>query len=111
MAREKTTGFYFKMSPQEHDSIRKGMEVVNIHNMSAYLRKMGANGYIINLDTPTITEIGRLTRILSNNANQIAARANSSGYVLPEDVAYMNKQLEEIRINYGRVLHELAKIQ
>jgi hypothetical protein len=81
MAKEKTTGFYFKMSPQEWEWVEKRMAQTNIKNKSAFIRKMCIDGHVINLDTQSLNEIGRLLRITANNVNQIAHRANSGGGV------------------------------
>ncbi|MDR0861358.1 MAG: hypothetical protein LBN30_01055 [Oscillospiraceae bacterium] len=60
MAKEKTTGFYFKMSPQEWDWVEQRMAQTGITNKSAFIRKMAIDGHVINFDSTTITEIGRL---------------------------------------------------
>ena len=46
--------------------------------MSAYLRKMAIDGYIIQLDIPTLRELVRLMHITANNVNQIARRVNET---------------------------------
>ena len=50
MSKEKNTGIYFKVSPEEREMIEDRMKRCKIRNMSAYIRKMCINGYIINLD-------------------------------------------------------------
>ena len=110
MAREKTTGFYFKMSPEEWEMVEKRMAQSSIRNKSAYIRKMCIDGHIINLDIPTLTEIGRLLRITANNVNQLARRINSGGTAHREDVAGINRQFEEIRADFGQVLTSLSGI-
>jgi hypothetical protein len=102
--KEKTTGFYFKMSPAEWDMLDKRMAEVKIKNKSAFIRKMAIDGFIINLDCKELNEIGRLLRITSNNVNQIAIRVNSGGQMYREDVAEVNNQLTEIRIMFGKIL-------
>jgi len=101
MAREKTTGFYFKMSPEEWDLVEKRMAQTGIRKKSAYIRKMCIDGYVINLDIPTLNEVGRLLRITANNVNQLARRVNSGGAVHREDVAEIGRQFEEIRTDFG----------
>lgn len=87
------------------------MALTNIHNRSAYIKKMCIDGYVINLDTPMLTEIGRLLRITSGNVNQIAKRVNWSGTAYREDIAEVVSQLADIREMFGQVLHSLAKIK
>ena len=100
MAKEKTTGFYFKMSPEEWDLVEKRMAQTNIRNKSAYLRKMAIDGHVILLDTPTLNEIAKLLRVTANNVNQLTRRVNSGGEAYREDVAGVSRQFEEIRLFY-----------
>ena len=106
----KTTGFFFKCSPEEMELIERRMAQVGISNKSAFLRKMAIDGHIFNLSTPEINDIGRLIRITANNANQIARRVNSGGEAYREDVAEVNNQLTEIRVSFGKVLTLLSEI-
>ena len=102
--REKTTGFYFKMSQQEWDWVEERMAEIKVRNKSAFIRKMVIDGFIINLECKELTEIGKLLRITANNVNQIAARVNSGGHIHREDLAEVNKQLIEIRTAFGQIL-------
>ena len=110
MAREKTTGFYFKMSPEEWVLVEQRMAQTNIRNKSAFIRKMCIDGHVINLDMTSLNEIGKLLRITANNVNQIARRVNSGGSVYREDVADVNNQLEIIRADFGKLLSSLGAI-
>jgi hypothetical protein len=78
MAKEKTTGFYFKCSPEEMAWIERRKAETGISNMSAFIRKMCIDGHVINLDLPELNEVGRLIRITANNTNQIARRATAA---------------------------------
>ena len=110
MAREKTTGFYFKMSPQEWEWVERRMAQTNIRNKSAFIRKMCIDGHVINLDLAGLNEIGRLLRITANNANQITRKVNSGGAAHREDVAEVNRQLESIRADFGKLLTSLSAL-
>ena len=110
MAREKTTGFYFKMSPEESDLFERNMARSGIKNKSAFIRKMCIDGHVVNFELPALNEIGKLLRITANNTNQIARRVNSGGNAYREDVAEVNNQLNEIRLGFGRVLDELSDV-
>ena len=108
MAREKTTGFYFKMSPQEWEWVEKRMAQTNIRNKSAFIRKMCIDGHVINLDMAGLNEIGRLLRITANNVNQIARRVNSGGSAHREDAEDINRQLTQLRTDFGKLLNSLS---
>ena len=110
MAKEKTTGFYFKMSPQEWEWVEERMAQTNINNKSAFIRKMCIDGHVFILDSELLKEIGKLLRITANNANQIARRVNSGGGAYREDVANVSNQLTEIRANFGELLTLMAEV-
>jgi hypothetical protein len=110
MAKTKTTGFYFKCSPEEMAWIERGMAQTGISNKSAYLRKMAIDGHVFVLDSPALNEIGRLLRITANNVNQLAKRVNSGGEAYRQDIDDVNSQLTAIRENFGEVLTELSEI-
>ena len=40
MAKKKTTGFFFKMSPEELELFKQRMAMTGIKNKSAFIRKM-----------------------------------------------------------------------
>ena len=51
-------------------------------NMSAYIRKMVIDGYIVKLDMPELRELTLKMKSISNSENQIAKRVNSTGLSL-----------------------------
>ena len=110
MSRTKTTGFYFKATPEEMAWIDQRMAQTGITNKSAYLRKMAIDGHVINLDLAELNEISRLLRITANNANQIAKRVNSGGDAHRHDIEEVNSQLMEIRTDFGKLLTSLSAI-
>ena len=110
MAREKTTGFYFKMSLEEWDWVEKRMTETGIRNKSAFIRKMCIDGHVINLDITELNEIGRLLRITANNVNQISKRVNSGGGAYRHDIDEVNNQLANIRTDFGKLLMVLTDI-
>ena len=110
MAREKTTGFYFKMSPEESELFDRNMARSGIKNKSAFIRKMCIDGYVLNLDIPELDEIGRLIRITANNVNQFTRRVNSGGEAYRRDVAEIGDQFAEIRACFGEVLESLSEL-
>jgi len=110
MGKEKTTGFFFKMSPEEWNLVERRMEQSGIRNKSAYIRKMCIDGHVIILDSKLLNEIGRLLRITSNNANQIAKKVNSGGEAYRKDVDEINNQLMDIRTCFGNLLSIFSDI-
>ena len=64
---KKSVRVEFVMSEAEAELVKERMAELGITNLSAYLRKMAVDGYIIHLDMGDIQEMIRLLRICSNN--------------------------------------------
>ncbi len=111
MAREKTSGIYFKVTDKERELIEQRMALAGIRNMSAYIRKMCIDGYTVNLQIPELTECAKLLRYTSNNVNQIARRVNSGGEVYPDEVDEITSKLAEASGLFGNILEQLSKIK
>ena len=104
------TQLHFVVSEQELDQIRQRMEECGVTNLSAFLRKMALDGYIIHLDMTEVQELTRLLRICSNNLNQYAKRANEVGSVYAADVEDLHSRLDEIWELTGKLLQGFANI-
>ena len=111
MAKEKTSGIYFKVSEEDHMLIEQRMKLAGIRNMSAYIRKMCIDGYFIHLQIPELTECAKLLRYTSNNVNQLARRVNSGGEVSPNEVDEIRAKLTEASGLFGNILEQLSKIK
>ena len=111
MAREKTSGIYFKVSEEDRKLIEQRMELAGIRNMSGYIRKMCIDGYTVNLQIPELTECAKLLRYTSNNLNQIARRVNSGSGVYPDEVDEIRTKLAEASGLFGNILERLSKIK
>ena len=90
--------------------IHERMKKIPTNNMSAFIRKMALNGYIVVLDLSDVKEAVRLLRINSNNLNQYAHKANATGKVYQEDIEQLKKQHEEIWEVMNSVLMRLSSI-
>jgi len=110
MAKEKTTGFYFKMSNEEAEMFEEKMALTGIRNKSAFIRKMCIDGHVFNLDLSALSEIRRLISITANNVNQIARRVNLGGGAYRNEIAVINEQLTEIRSSFGTLLTLLSEV-
>ena len=104
------TQLHFVVSEQELDRIRQRMEECGVANLSAFLRKMALDGYIIHLDMSELQELTRLLRICSNNLNQYAKRANEVGSVYAADIEDLRLRLDEIWELAGKLLQGFANI-
>lgn len=104
-------GIYFKLSEKEHLLILKKIQNLGIRNMSAYLRKMAIDGYIIQLDIPTLRELVRLMHVTANNINQIARRANETRSIYAEDIRDLQQDYSQVWNGVRNVLRELSKLK
>ena len=69
-AKGKSSGIYFKVTDEERSLIEQRMALMGVHNMSAYIRKMCIDGYIVQLQIKELDECAKLLRYTSNNVNQ-----------------------------------------
>ena len=69
----------FFVDEKELDLIKQKMAQMGTDNMSAYLRKMAIDGYVVNLDMPELRELTSKMKRISNSENQIAKQLNTTG--------------------------------
>lgn len=107
---KKSVRVEFVMSEQEAELVKGRMAELGITNLSAYLRKMAVDGYIIYLDMSDIQEMIRLLRICSNNLNQYARRANEAGSIYAADVEELRTRLDGLWDGMDKLLRKFANI-
>lgn len=90
---------YVYVSQKEHEQIQERMAEAGTSNMSAYIRKMALNGFVLNVDLAPVRELITLQRRCANNLNQVAIHANTYG-VYPEEITALQKDYAEL---WGRV--------
>ncbi|MPM15297.1 hypothetical protein SDC9_61665 [bioreactor metagenome] len=79
--------------------------------MSAYIRKMCIDGYIVNLEIPELDACAKYLRSASNNLNQIARRVNSGGGYYPDKINEIKTALEENWALFGNILEQLSRLK
>ena len=107
---KKSVRVEFVMSEQDAELVKGRMAELGITNLSAYLRKMAVDGYIIHLDMSDIQEMVRLLRICSNNLNQYARRANEAGSIYAADVDDLRTRLDSLWDCMDKLLRGFANI-
>lgn len=60
---------YVWVQPNKPEAIRERMDEASIRNISAYIRKMALNGYILHVDLAPVQELVSLQRRCANNLN------------------------------------------
>ena len=95
--------------PDELAAIRERMDEAGIRNMSAYVRKMALNGYVLHVDLAPVRELVSLQRRCANNLNQVAIHANTYG-VYPEEIKALQKDYAELWGPLSDLLKKLAQL-
>lgn len=96
--------------PDELEAIRGRMAEAGIHNMSAYVRKMALNGYVLNVDLGPVRELVSLQRRCASNLNQVAIQANTYGGIYPEEIKALQKDYEMLWEPLSDLLKKLADV-
>ena len=99
-----------RIDAEEKEKIKERMKEAGIRNMSAYIRKMALNGYIIKLDMSSFDEVVRLMSINANNLNQYAKQANTNGSIYYGDIKNLQRQHQEILQLLREILHGINSI-
>ena len=111
MDRKRTKRIRVWVDEREYDLIQQRMAQLDIENMSAYIRKIAIDGYIVKLDIPELRDLVSLQRRSSNNLNQIAMRVNTTGRVYAADMEQILQNQEQIWTGIRDIISCLAKIQ
>lgn len=101
---------HFFVTEPEAELIKERMVQTGVTNLSAYLRKMAVDGYIIRLDMSDIQEMIRLLRICSNNLNQYTRRANETGSIYAADIEDLRIRLDNLWNGMDKLLRGFATI-
>ena len=100
----------FRVTEQEQTLIRKRMEQTSISSLRAYLLKMAIDGRVISVELGSVSECSRLLSNVSNNINQIAKVANTTGTVHQTDLATIQTALKQVWEQQDKILTKLAAI-
>lgn len=111
MSERRNYRFIFRLNDDELKLIKNKMELFGVQNMSAYLRKMAIDGYVINLDIPEISELITLLRRASNNINQIAKKVNSTDRIYEREIKEIQNFQDEIWSKTDLILKKLSVLE
>ena len=84
-----------RVTPEEKALMQQKQELAGITNLSAYIRKIAIDGYVIQLHFPELKEMVSLLRYSSNNLNQLTRKAHREG----------------VRLHYGQCQHLLLSLE
>ena len=109
--RKRSVPILFWVSEEEKELIQRKMELFGTDNMSAYLRKMAIDGYVVKLDIPELKEMVSLLRYSSNNLNQLTKRAHESGRIYDADLEDIQQNQERIWTAAEKIVSSLAVLK
>ncbi len=109
--REREVQLAFRVTEAERRLIEDKMKLFGTENMSAYLRKMAIDGYIVKLDFLQINEMMSLLRRTNASLNQIAKRLNSMGRAYVEDISEIRQRQDEIYDMVKKMLRKIVAIK
>ena len=101
----------FYVSEKDLEQIRMKMEQYSTNNLSAYLRKIAIDGYVVNLELPELGEMVSLLRRSSNNLNQLTKRVHETGRFYDADLEDLRRDYDGLWEAAQKILRSLAKIQ
>lgn len=109
--RKKDVPVLFWVSKEEMELIKQKMLSFGTQNLSAYLRKMAIDGYVIKLDLPELKELISLMRRNSNNLNQLTRKVHQTGHIYNNDLEYISKQQDDLWNSVNQILTILSKLK
>lgn len=107
---KRSTQLHILVSEKELSLIKERMNQIGGSNLSAYLRKVAIDGFIINLDLTEVRELIRLLRICSNNLNQYTRKANEKGSIYAADIEDLRLRLDKVWGATEKMLSSLSNL-
>jgi len=102
--RKRNVQIIVRVTEEEKAFIQRKMALLKTENMSAYIRKIAIDGYIINVDHTDIKNHAAQLQRIGNNVNQIVKRMNQTGSLYRADVEEVKKILHDIWLSERRLL-------
>ena len=99
-----------RISQEEYDLIQERMDEAGTKNMSAFIRKMALNGYVLHVDLSPVRELVSLQRRCSNNLNQIAVNVNTYGGIYPQEITALQKDYNSLWKSLADLITQLAEV-
>ncbi len=109
MKEKRIREIHIYLTDDEYSALKQNVEKSGLLSMSAYLRKMIFDGYIINIDLSNLSSLEKLLRNMSSNLNQIARRVNLSGNVYSEDLNEIRERLNEVWVLLYEMVEKVIK--
>ena len=103
--RKRDVPVLFWVSAEELELIHQKMQQYGTENLSAYLRKMALDGYVVKLELPELKELVSLMRRSSNNLNQLTRKVHETGRVYNADLEDISQRQEQLWEGVKEILY------
>jgi hypothetical protein len=100
----------FRVNEDEKYFIDKKMAAAGWSNFRSFVLHCLVRGEIVKFDPGEFREMNKLLRSVSNNINQIAARANATGNVYAADIADVKARQAELWEQQNKLIAAVNKI-
>lgn len=94
--RKRNIQIKFWVNKEEKSLIEEKMKLIPTDNMSAYIRKIAIDGYIVQVDHSDIKSMTYEIHKIGVNINQIAHKVNINGNISNKDLIEIKEALKEI---------------
>ena len=108
--RKRDVPVLFWVCAEELELIHQKMQQYGTENLSAYLRKMALDGYVVKLELPELKELVSLMRRSSNNLNQLTRKVHETGRVYDADLEGISQRQEQLWEGVKEILTQLSKL-
>ena len=108
--RKRDVPVLFWVSAEELELIHQKMQQYRTENLSAYLRKMALDGYVVKLELPELKELVSLMRRSNNNLNQLNRKVHETGRVYNADLEDISQRQELLWEDVSQILTQLSKL-
>ena len=88
--------------------IQEKMKLAQIENMSAYLRKMAIDGYVVHLDIPELRDMLTKLHRSGANLNQLTRRVNETGRFYKADLEDLLQSQARLQAAADGILEKLS---
>ena len=88
--------------------IQEKMKLARIDNMSAYLRKIAIDGYVVHLDIPELRDMLTNLHRSGANLNQLAKRVNETGRFYEADFEDLLQSQARLQAAADDILEKLS---
>lgn len=111
MEAKRTVRLQLYVSEAERKLIAAKMAQLGTENLSAYLRKMAVDGYIVRLNMEELQEMLMLLRRSSSNLNQLTRRVHETGRLYEADLEGIREEQARLLSAAGSIVDKLSALK